>query len=92
MKYIVRSLKYFVYLIVILTLIIVVLVLAGFAEEGGTLLDAETDAIFLDCCQFLVVQVDDLSMRATERCSALLKIIRIRCRSVLFFSCQNLNV
>lgn len=64
----------------------------GFAEEGGTLLDAETDAIFLDCCQFLVVQVDDLSMRATERCSALLKIIRIRCRSVLFFSCQNLNV
>ena len=32
MKYIVRSLKYFVYLIVILTLIIVVLVLAGFVE------------------------------------------------------------
>lgn len=32
MKYIVRSIKYFVYLIVILTLIIVILVLAGFVE------------------------------------------------------------
>lgn len=32
MKYIVRSIKYFVYLIVILALIIVILVLAGFVE------------------------------------------------------------
>ena len=64
----------------------------GFAEEGGTLLDAETGAIFLNGSQFLVVQVDDLSVRATERGSALFEIIRIRCRSVLFFSCQNLNV
>lgn len=32
MKYIVRSLKYFVYLMVILTLIVVILVLAGFVE------------------------------------------------------------
>ncbi len=64
----------------------------GFAEQGGTLLDSEPGAIFLNGSQFLVVQVDDLSVRATERGSALFEIIRIRCRSVLFFSCQNLNV
>ncbi len=64
----------------------------GLAEEGGTLLDAETGAIFLNGGQFFVVQVDDLPVRAPERGSALFEIIRIRCRCVLFFPCQNLNV
>ena len=64
----------------------------GFAEQGGTLLDAETGTIFPDNSQFLVVQVDNLSVRATERGSALFEIIRIGCRSVLFISCQNLKV
>lgn len=45
------------------------------AEDGRTFLDPETVTVLLDGSHLLVVQVDDLSMNAPERCAVHLYIV-----------------
>lgn len=59
------------------------------AENCGTFLDAETVTILLHGGQFLIVQVNHLTMSAPERSLAHFKIFRIRNRRTLLFPCQN---
>lgn len=59
------------------------------AENCGTFLDAETVTILLYGGQFLIVQVNHLTMSAPEGSLAHFKIFRIRNRRTLLFPCQN---
>ena len=61
----------------------------GFAEDGGAFLDTEAVTILLHGSQFLIVQVNNLTMGAPERSLALFEIFRIRSRRALLFPCQN---
>ena len=59
------------------------------AENCGTFLDTETVTILLYGGQFLIVQVNHLTMSAPEGSLAHFKIFRIRNRRTLLFPCQN---
>lgn len=64
----------------------------GLAEDCRTLLDSKTVTILLDGSHLLIIQVDDLPMNSPKGSTVHLKIVGIRGRSLLFFSCQNLLV
>ena len=49
----------------------------GLAEHRGLVLDLELLAVFVNCSQFPVIQIDDLPVRVPQRGLLLLQIFRI---------------
>ena len=60
----------------------------GFTKDCGALFDTEAVTVLFHDGQFLIVQVDDLTMSAPERSLAHLYVFRIGNRRVLLFLCQ----
>ena len=49
----------------------------GLAEHRGLVLDLELLAVFVNCSQFPVIQIDDLPVRVPQRGLLLLQVLRV---------------